>query len=73
METRDMVRMANQIAGFFEVYGREQAIKETAGHLKSFWEPRMRAQLHEHIVKGGEGLSPIVVEAAKLIAPAPVP
>ena len=33
METRDMLRMANQIADFFRSYPREEARKEVATHL----------------------------------------
>jgi formate dehydrogenase subunit delta len=43
METRDMLRMANQIADFFKGYPREEARKEAATHLNNFWDPRMQA------------------------------
>ncbi|MFN0191374.1 MAG: formate dehydrogenase subunit delta [Aestuariivirga sp.] len=67
METKDMVRMANQIASYFRAYPEEEAVKETAKHLKSFWEPRMRKLLDDHVAKGGEGLEPLVLKAhAKL-------
>lgn len=67
METKDMVRMANQIASYFRAYPEEEAVKETAKHLKSFWEPRMRKLLDVHVAKGGEGLEPLVLKAhAKL-------
>jgi formate dehydrogenase subunit delta len=68
METRDMVRMANQIADYFKAYPHDEAVKGVAGHLKSFWEPRMRKQLADHIAKGGAGLSPLAIEAAKSLA-----
>lgn len=45
MEKADLVRMANQIALFFEPYGREEAVAGVAGHLQNFWDPRMRSQL----------------------------
>jgi formate dehydrogenase subunit delta len=71
MEVRDMVRMANQIADFFKAYPEDQAVKEVANHLRSFWEPNMRKHLFSHIAKGGAGLSPLVVKAAqKLQEPA---
>jgi formate dehydrogenase subunit delta len=63
MENLDIIRMANQIANFFKAYPEEEAINETAKHLKQFWEPRMRKQLAEHIAKGGEGLEPLVLKA----------
>ncbi len=64
METRDMVRMANQIADFFRAYPEAYAVKEVATHIRSFWEPRMRKQLTEHIAKGGAGLDPLALKAA---------
>ena len=44
---RDIKRMANQIATAFQAYPEDQAINETANHIKSFWDPRMRKQLAE--------------------------
>lgn len=72
MKNQDMVRMANQIADFFKAYPHEEAVKEIAGHLKSFWEPRMLKQIFEavdHHAPGDE-LDPLVVEAVRQIAPA---
>ena len=45
METATLVRMANQIAGYFKVYPEEEAVAEITKHLKSFWDPRMRLRL----------------------------
>jgi formate dehydrogenase subunit delta len=71
MDVRDLIRMANQIAGFFAAYPHEQAVKETVYHIEHFWDPRMRRQLANYIAKTGEGLEPIALEAAKKItAPA---
>lgn len=67
METQDMVRMANQIAGFFKGYPHDEAVKEAATHLNNFWDPRMRRQLFAHLAKGGEGLDPLIVEAAAAV------
>lgn len=67
METKDMIRMANQIADFFKAYPEEQAVAETAKHLKSFWEPRMRKLLIEHTAKGGAGLNPLALKAARTL------
>ncbi len=58
-----MIRMANQIAAYFEAYPRNEALEGIAKHIKSFWDPRMRKQLGEYIDGGGEGLSPLVVTA----------
>ena len=67
METRDMVRMANQIASFFKAYPHDQAVKDTAYHINSFWEPRMRELLLRHLAAGGEGLDQLVKDAAEKI------
>jgi formate dehydrogenase subunit delta len=63
MENRDMIRMANQIAAYFEAYPRADALDGIAKHIKNFWDPRMRKQLDEYIASGAEGLSPLVVAA----------
>jgi formate dehydrogenase subunit delta len=67
MEQRDMLRMANQIAAFFNGSGPEAAVKDAAEHINKFWEPRMRTALLAHLEKGGEGLDPTIVKAAGLI------
>ena len=67
MENRDMLRMANQIADFFKGYPREDARTEAATHLNNYWDPRMREHLFEHLAKGGEGLDPLIIEAAAQI------
>jgi formate dehydrogenase subunit delta len=56
--------MANDIAAQFAHLGHDQAVAAVTGHLRSFWEPRMRAQLIDHVATGGEGLDPVVIEAA---------
>jgi formate dehydrogenase subunit delta len=63
MENRDIVRMANQIAAFFEAYPRTEALSGISTHITNFWNPRMRKQLAEYIDGGAEGLSPLVTSA----------
>jgi formate dehydrogenase subunit delta len=63
MDNRDMIRMANQIAAYFDAYSRSEALDGIAHHIKSFWTPRMRKQLDEYIAGGAEGLSPLVTAA----------
>jgi formate dehydrogenase subunit delta len=62
---RDIKRMANQIATAFQAYPEDQAIRETADHIKSFWDPRMRKQLAEVIAKDEAALNPIALAAGK--------
>ena len=67
-----MVHMANQIALYFAAYPHQEAVAGVADHLKKFWEKRMRAQLHQYVDGGGQGLHALVVEAEKLMErPAP--
>ncbi len=63
MQDRDMIRMANQIAAFFEAYPRAEAVDGVAKHITSFWDPRMRKKLDAYIAEGGEQLSPLVLAA----------
>ena len=65
MTSEIMVHMANQIAQFFASYPHEESVAGIANHLQKFWEKRMRQQLHEFIVDGGNGLNPLVIEAEK--------
>ena len=58
-----MIRMANQIAAYFEAYPRTEALDGIAHHIRNFWSPNMRKQLAEHIEGGAEGLSPLVTAA----------
>lgn len=68
MTVRDIVRMANQIGDFFKAYSHDVAVKETATHIRNFWDPRMRRQLAEHLAAGGQGLSEIAMEAGRTVA-----
>lgn len=72
MKPHNMVHMANQIALNFASYPRETAVINVANHLKSFWEPRMRRQLHEFIAQGGSGLHELVVEAEERMQSVPI-
>lgn len=63
METADIVRMANQIAGYFRAYPEQEAVSEIAQHIQSFWDPRMRQSLDELVKAGGGDLDPLVLKA----------
>jgi formate dehydrogenase subunit delta len=64
-QLREIKRMANQIATAFQAYPEDQAITETANHIKSFWDPRMRKHLAEIIAKDQGALNPIALAAGK--------
>jgi len=65
-----LVKMANEVGAFFATEpDAEQAANAVAGHLRRFWEPRMRAQIMAHQATGGAGLSDLALKAvAKLAA-----
>ena len=62
-----LVYMANQIATFFESKHHDEGVEGVAGHINAFWEPRMRRHLFEVLDAGGQGLKPLVREAATKI------
>lgn len=67
MQIEYLVKMANQISVFFaSETGPEAAARDIAGHLKRFWDPRMRAQIVAHVEQeNGAGLNPVVVAAIR--------
>lgn len=62
-----IVVMANQIGDFFEPYPSERRAEGIRNHLRTYWDPRMRAELLAHIAAGGSGLAPHVIEGAILL------
>lgn len=60
-----LVYMANQIARNMAVHGEEQAIAETADHIASFWDPRMRQMIFARLDAGGEGLESVARQAVE--------
>ncbi len=62
-----IVRMANQIGTFFESKKHDEGVHGVAEHINKFWEPRMRRHFFEVVDAGGEGLKPIVIEAAQQV------
>ncbi len=62
-----IVRMANQIGTFFMSKPHEMGVEGVAEHINKFWEPRMRGHFFEVFDAGGEGMLPIVKEAAPKI------
>ena len=67
MDVQKLVKMANEIAAFFEAEpDREVAIEGIAAHLKRFWEPRMRRELVQWVDEhAGEGLTELAATAVK--------
>ena len=68
--TRDkLIRMANQIATFFETMPEADRAKGVADHINGNWDPRMRRDLLAMIESGEAGLKPLVLQAAAKIRP----
>jgi formate dehydrogenase subunit delta len=71
MELHHLIKMANEIGGFFaQLPEREEALAAIAGHLRNFWEPRMRRELIEYAQRDGAELKELV-RAAVLSLPVP--
>jgi formate dehydrogenase subunit delta len=60
-----LVYMANQIATFFRSQSREDQVERVAGHLRDFWDPRMRAELVQIVEAGRPDLDPVAHAAVE--------
>jgi formate dehydrogenase subunit delta len=68
-----IVRLANEIAVFFQPYPHDEAVADVAQHIRDFWDPRMRRAMAEHLAAGGEGLTPLAREGAEAAVRATTP
>jgi formate dehydrogenase subunit delta len=69
MRVERLVSMANDIGAFFNAEpDKAEAAKNVAGHLRRFWDPRMRRQIIAHYREGGAGLDDVVRSAVRLLA-----
>ena len=72
MKIDGLIKMANQIAAFFDGEGGhnvEESAKLVATHLRRYWEPRMRAQIIDHLnTQGGAGLDDLARQGVQLLA-----
>jgi formate dehydrogenase subunit delta len=80
VDAHKLVKMVNEIASFFEAEpDRSAALEAVAGHLKRFWDPRMRREIVRFVdEQGGEGLKEMALLAIrthreKLLPAAPRP
>lgn len=58
-----LITMANQIAMFFDTQPSDP-VDNMLGHLRDFWDPRMRAALKAYAASDGTDLLPTVQKAA---------
>ncbi|MBT6250532.1 MAG: formate dehydrogenase subunit delta [Nitrosomonadales bacterium] len=58
METKILIRMANDIGNFFKSYpNEEQAKKDMALHIQKFWGRDMRVKIKEYVTQTSENNS----------------
>ena len=67
MSADKIIRMANQIALFMESKPHDEGVTGLAAHINDFWEPRMRREFFALLDAGGDGMRPLVIEAATQI------
>lgn len=60
MDRARLTSMANQIARNFAAQGDEEAVAQTAQHIRDYWEPRMITALREN---GGAALDAVAIAA----------
>ena len=62
-----IIRMANQIATYFDSRPEAERAGGIASHINDFWEPRMRTQLLSLLGSRREAFKPDVVSSEPLI------
>jgi len=68
MSREKIIRMANQIAVFFETAADEgQGAADVADHINSFWTPDMRTEFRQIAEAGDAALKPLAQNAAPLV------
>ncbi|HEY3846109.1 MAG TPA: formate dehydrogenase subunit delta [Acetobacteraceae bacterium] len=65
MSLEKLAYMANQIGKFFAHQKHDQAVASVAGHLRQFWDPRMRREILPHFDDPEIHLDPVVREAVE--------
>jgi len=67
-----LVKMVNEISAYFAAEpDAEQAARDVAGHLKRYWEPRMRRQIITYYrQRQGAGLSDLAQRGVGVLAAA---
>jgi len=69
MNIERLVEMVNDIANFFASEpDRAAGVAGVAGHIRKYWEPRMREQILAHLDAGGHGLSDLGREGVEALA-----
>ena len=62
-----LIRMANQIATYFDSRPEAERVAGIASHINDFWEPRMRTQLLDLLARRSDAFKADVIAALPLI------
>lgn len=62
-----LIRMANQIATFFESQPEETRLSGISTHINKFWEPRMRRRFFALLDADDAGFKPLVRDASRTV------
>ncbi|HEY1891207.1 MAG TPA: formate dehydrogenase subunit delta [Steroidobacteraceae bacterium] len=67
-----LIKMVNEISAYFASEpDTDQAAKDVAGHLRRYWEPRMRRQIITYCdQRQGAGLTDLALRGVRLLAAA---
>jgi len=66
-DSHHLTQMANDIGDFFRAQPHQDAVAGIANHLKSFWTPKMRAQLTSQMNQGDGELDELPREALRML------
>lgn len=61
------IRLATEIAAQFKHVPTEEGAAAIVGHVRRFWDPRMRARLIDEVAQSSETCDPLVVAAARML------
>lgn len=67
MNLQPAMRLAEDIAAHFRHLEYRDAVAAIAQHIRSFWDPRMRAQLMEQVEQAGAHCDSLVAGAVGLL------
>ncbi len=67
MKSEYLVKMANEIAAFYDGID-PNAVGMVTEHIRKYWEPRMIAAFVAHLQAGGSGLTPTTRAVAEKLA-----
>lgn len=63
----EIVKMANDIAGFHASFPEDEAKQMVSEHINKFWAPSLRAKFHEQMASDPVVFHPLVVACAGMV------